>query len=135
MSRPGPETKLALKMRDAARAKYGSRYVVIKIHGNEYARNGVSDHIVCLDGVYVAIEIKSPEATTHKRKTLEASIAHALEQGPTAKQRAFVLSVLKSGGCAGFAATVEQYMEILTHAAQRAEDGATEIEKCGGHNV
>lgn len=134
MSRQGPEAKLVEKMRKAAREEYGERYKDIKHHGSEFSATGVSDLIACLDGVFVAAEVKSPESSTHKRKTLADSIAHALEHGPTLKQRLFVASVLKAGGCAGFAATVEQYMEILTHAEERAAEFGIWVH-CGGHNV
>lgn len=138
MSRPGPETKLLAKMAAAAKKKYGERLVIVKNHGSEYARSGVSDVTGVLDGVGFAIEVKSPDSSQHKRKTLEASIAHALEHGPTPKQRVFVLSVLKAGGCAGFAATIEQFMEILEHAAFMAGYNKRERDlgaRCGGHNV
>src|SRR6478735_9548882 len=116
MARQSAETALVLKMRKAGRAKYGDRLVDIKYHGDAMSEAGVSDILCCLDGVFVAVEAKSPESSTHKRKTLEASIEHALEKGPTVKQRLFVARVLRAGGCAGFAATVEQFMDILAHA-------------------
>ena len=131
MARQSPETALVLKMRKAGRAKYGDRLVDIKYHGDAMSEAGVSDTLHCLDGVFVAVEVKSPESSTHKRKTLEASIEHALEKGPTVKQRLFVARVLAAGGCAGFAATVDQYMEILDHAA----DMADARHPCAGHNV
>lgn len=128
--KPGPETKLVAKMRKAGAAKYGERLVTIKYHGDAMAEAGVSDLLQCLDGVFVACEVKSPESSTHKRKTVEASVAHALEHGPTVKQRLFVARVLAAGGCAGFAATVEQYMEMLDHADRWVREGDT----CPGHN-
>jgi len=135
MARQSAETALVLKMRKAGRAKYGDRLVDIKYHGDAMSEAGVSDILCCLDGVFVACEAKSPESSTHKRKTLEASIEHALEKGPTVKQRLFVARVLKSGGCAGFAATVEQFMEILDHAATRTPRAIADYEACEGHNV
>jgi hypothetical protein len=132
MARQSPETALVLKMRKAGRAKYGDRLVDIKYHGDAMSEAGVSDILCCLDGVFVAVEAKSPESSTHKRKTIEASIAHALEKGPTVKQRLFVARVLAAGGCAGFAATVEQFMEVLAHAEYRVYP---EAGMCEGHNV
>lgn len=135
--KPGPETKLVKKMRDAGKVEYGDRLVTIKYHGDMMGEDGVSDLLQCLDGVFIACEVKSPESSTHKRKTIEASIEHALEKGPTVKQRLFVARVLKAGGCAGFAATVEQYMEMLAHAAYMATWDAMHADEheCGGHNV
>src|SRR6478609_4116701 len=111
----GPETKLVKKMRDTGTKMYGGRLVLTKYHGSEYGEAGVSDLLGTLDGVFVAIEVKSPEASSHKRATLEASIEHALTKGPTLKQRLYVNRVLAAGACAGFAASVEQFMAVLAH--------------------
>lgn len=132
MAREGPETKLVRKMRKAAVDKYGERLVAINQHGDQFTEPGVSDVLASLDGLFVAIEVKSPESSTHKRKTVEASIEHALTHGPTVKQRLFVDRVLASGGCGGFAATVEQFMEILEHAEDMAD--GTAPRPCWGHN-
>lgn len=134
MGKPGPETKLVKKMRDAGKAEYGPRLVTVKYHGSQFGEAGVSDLLCVLDGVFVAVEVKSPEASEHKRATVEASIEHALREGPTVKQRAFVARVLAAGGCAGFAATVEQFIEILEHAEER-ETGSLTVPGCQGHNV
>lgn len=115
MSKPGPETKLVKKMRDAGAAKYGDRLVSIKYHGSAYSESGVSDLLNSLDGVFVAVEAKAPES-------YGGSIERALSKGPTIKQRAFVARVIASGGIAGFAATVEQYMEHLRAAEVQAKE-------------
>lgn len=110
MGKPGPETKLVAKMRAAGKAAYGSRLVQIKYHGNEYAQGGVSDLLDCLDGVFVACEVKAPES-------YGGSAERALADGPTVRQREFVRKVREAGGVAGFAATVEQYLDLLAEAA------------------
>lgn len=117
MSRPGPETRLVKKMREAGKKKYGKRLVTIKYHGDEYGEAGVADLLNTIDGLFVAVEVKSPESSEHKRATLEASIKHALEKGPTLKQRAFGQRVIEAGGVWAVCATVEQYMEVLWNAA------------------
>lgn len=132
--KPGPETKLVKKMRDAGTKMYGDRLSVTKYHGSAFGEAGASDLLCCLDGVFIACEVKSPEASAHKRATVEASIAHALEFGPTVKQRLYVARTLRAGGCAGFAATVEQFMEVLRHAEYRGLPN-TPPTPCGGHNV
>lgn len=129
----GPETALTLKMRKAAADKYGARFRPVKYVGCLGAETGVSDLLVCMDGLFVACEVKSPLASSHKRKTVQASIEHALRVGPTVKQRLYVADILASGGCAGFAATVGQFMEMLEHAADMA---AGDVPRpCPGHNL
>lgn len=110
MGKPGPETRLVAKMRAAGKAAYGSRLVQIKYHGNEFGEAGVSDLLDCLDGVFVAAEVKAPES-------YGGSVERALAEGPTRKQRAFIARIRKSGGVAGVVATVEQYMALLAEAA------------------
>lgn len=128
MGRPGPETRLVEKMRKAALAKYGDRLEQINYHGSAYSQGGVSDLLCCLDGVFVACEVKAPESYPVKGKP---SIEKALAEGPSVRQRAFVARVIAAGGTAGFAASVEQYMEILACAAgvPCGED------RCLGHNT
>lgn len=133
MGRVSPETKLVKKMRDAGDAKYGERLVLTKYHGSEYGEAGVSDLFGTLDGVFVTVEAKSPESSTHKRATLAASIEHALTKGPTLKQRLYVGRVLAAGGCSGFAATVPQFMAILEHTEAMAD--GTSPRPCRGHNL
>lgn len=124
MSKPGPETRLIKKMRDAGTAEYGDRLVTVKYNGL-YGEVGVSDLLCVLDGVFIACEVKAPESYSN-------SVERALEKGPTVKQRLFVGRVLKAGGCAGFAATVEQFMETLHHAEQMRRDASY---SCDGHYV
>lgn len=109
MAKEGPETKLVRKMRDAATAKYGSRIIMVKHHGSEYAKSGVSDLLCCLDGVFVACEVKAPESYGN-------NVDRALAEGPTVLQRSFVDKVQKAGGVGGFAASVEGFLSLLNNA-------------------
>jgi hypothetical protein len=134
MGKSGPETKLVAKMRKAGTDKYGKRLVLEKYHGNAYSKSGVSDLFGCLDGVFIAIEVKAPESYGN-------SAERALAEGPTVLQRKFVADVLKAGGTAGFAATKEQFMEILQCAANRRfRDDPLLFDRCSldgcvGHNI
>lgn len=109
----GPETKLVKKMRDAGREKYGERLVVVKYHGSQYGEAGVSDLLCCLDGVFLAIEVKAPE-------NYGGSTERALEKGPTVKQVAFITRVANAGGIGAVAASVEGFMELLAEAEHMA---------------
>jgi hypothetical protein len=110
VSKEGPETRLVKKMRAEARRVYGARQVLWKNHGSEFSESGLSDVTGTIDGVFVAIEVKAPES-------YGGSVERALEKGPTVKQRIFVDKVRKAGGIGGFAATVEQFMDLLADAA------------------
>lgn len=110
MSKSGPEAALIKKMRDAGQAEYGDRLVTVKYHGSQYGEAGVSDLLCVLDGVFIACEVKAPESYSVKG---QPSVEKALSEGPTIKQRAFVARVVKAGGVGGFAASVEQFMEML----------------------
>lgn len=126
MSRSGPEAKLIAKMKAAGQAEYGGRLVIVKYHGSAYSQSGVSDLLCVLDGIFIACEVKAPESYS-------GSVEKALTKGPTVLQRQFIKDVLDAGGVAGFAATVEQFMEILVCAEQTAFSLAPG--QCLGHNL
>lgn len=127
----GPETLLVRAMRAEGKRVYQHRLVTIKYHGDMMGEAGVSDLLCVLDGVFVACEVKSPKSSKHRRKTIEASIQHALDNGPTLKQRVFVARVLAASGCGGFAASVEQFMDQLAC----AEKVSTGLHVCVGHHL
>lgn len=118
MAKPGPETRLATKMDKAAAEKYGPRLKSVNQHGGRFSATGVSDRLLCLDGVFVAIEIKAPESYPVKG---QPNVEKALAKGPTVKQREFIRKVNEAGGVGGFAATIEQYMALLDEAARKAK--------------
>lgn len=111
----GPETKLVEKMRKAAIKEYGSDIEIVKYHGSQYTRAGVHDLLVCLHGVFIAVEVKAPES-------YGGSVEKALAVGPTMKQVSFGERIVAAGGVAACAATVEQFMEILWNAHCYAEE-------------
>lgn len=114
MARQGPETKLLNKMRAGGTAEYGERLVLIKQHGSAFSQAGVSDLLGCLDGVFVAAEVKAPDNYGH-------SVDRAVEKGPTVKQVAFLEKVAKAGGVAGVVASVDGFMSLLAEAERRAK--------------
>lgn len=101
----GPETRLVNKMRAAAKEKYGERLVIVKHHGSEFAQAGVSDLLCCLDGTFIAVEVKAPENYGSEER--------AITQGPTVKQWAFLARVEKAGGTAVVCASVESFLAVL----------------------
>jgi hypothetical protein len=103
------ETRLTDKMRKAGTKQYGTRLVIVKYHGNEYSRSGVSDLLCCLDGRFIACEVKAPES-------YGGSIERALDAGPTVLQIAFIGHVMEAGGTAAVVATVEQFLDVLAAA-------------------
>lgn len=111
MGKPGPETKLIKKMREAAAEIYGGRLVTTKYHGSQFGEAGVSDLLSCLDGVFVAAEVKAPESYGNDVEKAEASA--------TLKQQAYMNRVVIAGGVAGCVATVEHYLDLLAEAAER----------------
>lgn len=113
MAKPGPETRLLKKMRDAGQTEYGSRLVTIKYHGSSFSEVGVSDLLCCLDGVFIAVEVKAPQS-------YGGSVGRAVTEGPTLKQLAFLRRVENAGGMAAVCASVEQFLETLAEAEAKA---------------
>lgn len=125
MGKPGPETRLVKKMRDAGRDRYGERLVTVKYHGSQFGEAGVSDLLCVLDGVFVAVEVKAPEQYPVKGIP---SVGRAVREGPTVKQRAFMHRVDTAGGVATCCATVEQFLETLAAAEAMAHDPSRGID-------
>lgn len=118
MAKPGPETKLVKKMRDAGRDLYGQRLVTIKYHGDMMGEAGVSDLLCCLDGVFIAAEVKAPESYKVKG---QPSVEKAEATGGTVKQHLFIDRIVAAGGCGGVVASVEHFMDLLAVAAEIGE--------------
>lgn len=100
------ETRLTDHMKKDGAALYGERLVLVKYHGDQYARAGVSDLLGCLDGTFFACEVKAPES-------YGGSVERALRDGPTVLQKAFIGHVQTAGGYGWVAATREQFLEGL----------------------
>lgn len=123
----GAETRLMRKMRKAGTDKYGDRLVTVKYPSSSFGETGTSDLLGTLDSIALSIEVKAPESYKVKG---QPNIQKALAKGPTLKQRLFVNRQIKAGACAGFAASVEQFMVILACAASRSRNPEWE---CEGH--
>lgn len=109
MGRQGPESRLIDRMRKRADIWYGDRLVWVKYHGGPYTAAGVPDLLLCLDGVYVAAEVKAPD---HYGNSVEKAVA----TGATIKQRAFIDRVRKAGGVAGVVADEDGLLRLLEEA-------------------
>lgn len=87
-----PETKLVKKIKD-----YLSTYnnaMFLKIHGGPFQQPGISDLIGIIDGRFVAIEVKMPDA----------------KRGLTLLQKDFIDKVISCGGVAFCARCIEDVM-------------------------
>lgn len=118
MGREGPETKLIKKMREAGTKKYGKRLRTVKYHGSQFGESGVSDLLCCLDGVFVAAEVKAPE--NYKVKG-QPNVEKAEAEGATLKQRLYIDDIVAAGGCGGVVASVEHFMNLLAVAEEMAD--------------
>lgn len=110
--KPGPETRLIKKMRDAAKPLYGSRLVVTKYHGSEFGEAGVSDLFGVCDSIMFACEVKAIENYGNNPE-------RALSKGPTFKQRLYLQRVAEAGGVATVACSVEMFLETLRLCVER----------------
>lgn len=54
------ETRLVNKIRDAMKERYGPAWKGMKIHGSAMQETGLPDIIGCLDGRFLALEVKMP---------------------------------------------------------------------------
>lgn len=76
------EGQYAGKLRTALLKYYGANVVIFKVHGGPFQTAGVSDLLLCLNGRYVALELKRPG------------------EEPTDLQAKFIADVRRAGGYA-----------------------------------
>lgn len=95
MARQQPESKLVKKILVQLEGKLGGSWN--KIHGGSYQNSGISDILGCVEGHYVALEVKVPG----RENTL------------TNLQAKFLEEIRKAGGTAAMVTSPEQALEIV----------------------
>jgi hypothetical protein len=90
----GPESKVSTWFANQIKKQYGKRAIYIKPPQGMYtSRKGISDFILCIDGCFIAVEMKA-----------EAGM------GPTLIQQDYLDTVTEAGGlglcCAGKDVTI-----------------------------
>ena len=63
MSRTNPETRLQRQIQKVIVKRWPDA-VVYKMHGSEFMEAGIPDLLCCIEGRYIAIEVKHPD-TSH----------------------------------------------------------------------
>ncbi len=89
------EGALVSAMKKALAKELGGRW--IKIHGGPFQEKGLSDIIGCLDGLFIAIEVKMP----------------GRESKVTDMQRRFLSQVTENGGLALISSDIDATIEII----------------------
>jgi len=95
------EGALVSAMKKALAKELGGRW--IKIHGGPYQEKGLSDIIGCLDGRFIAIEVKMP----------------GKEDTVTDMQQRFIDQVLESGGVALVSSNIETTLKFFKRKRRR----------------
>lgn len=104
-----PETKLTRKIVDALKAE---GVWCFKKHGNQFGSSGVPDLICCVDGRFLAIEVKHGTRVATKL------------------QEVVIEQINKRGGVAGVARNVDEAVALVRQARARAGLGGNR----GGEN-
>lgn len=108
MSEPRNETQLVKRMMDAVKLKYPNVWM-LKTHGNGYQRFGIPDLLFCIDGQFIAIEVKH-------QKPGESEAAMLSRVSP--RQRLELDNLTKAGALAFVAWSVDHVLEkIAEHLA------------------
>lgn len=95
MARQQPESALVNKIKNKLSTSLGGSWT--KIHGGAYQRNGISDLIGCVEGKFVALEVKVPG----REGTL------------TKLQERYLEEIRKAGGIAAMVSSVDQAIDIV----------------------
>src|SRR5580693_5751518 len=76
------ETRLLQRVRRRLIARFGGRYV--KVHGSLFQEAGISDLLGCVEGLFIALEVKTPED----------------RRGASDLQKEFIADIIANGGLA-----------------------------------
>jgi len=101
----GPEERLKVRVKKAILDRWPEA-VVVKYHGSRYSEAGVSDLLVCVDGQFVALELKAPGAKPRGDSS-------------EALQKVFGMRVTNAGGVFAFVDSVEAALETIDLAIKR----------------
>jgi len=89
------ESQLVSAIKKALAKEFGGRW--IKIHGGPYQEKGVSDILGCLQGIFIAIEVKMP----------------GKEKNVTDLQQKFLDQIKENGGVCFVSTDVEETINII----------------------
>lgn len=78
--------------------------------GGPFQAAGVPDLLVCVDGLFIGIELKNPRPGETRQ---------AMAERVTPRQRAQIRAINKAGGTAGMASSVEEALELVDRALRR----------------
>lgn len=95
------EKNVVASIRKSIKNKYPQSQVN-KIHGGQYQSAGISDLLCCIEGRYVAIEVKTPKT----------------EKNLSVLQKEFIDNVVKAGGIAFMASSATMALDKLENALQ-----------------
>jgi len=93
----GPESELSKRILSGFRGIGAWAY---KVHGGPYARTGVPDILACVEGFFIALELKAPNRKPE----------------PSANQRRELSSIQSAGGVAATVNSVDQAAWIIQNA-------------------
>lgn len=69
----GPETRIQKKIQDGLKVAYPGSFF-FKSHGGVYQSSGLPDLIGTIQGVFIGIEVKTPQKKTNTTKLQEEAI-------------------------------------------------------------
>jgi len=84
MARTGPETRLVKRIKRAIEERLGSGAFVFKVHGGPFQQAGLPDLIGCVNGLFIALEVKHPDQSHPVSKIQQHIIDRITAAGGTA---------------------------------------------------
>jgi len=99
----GPEAPLQRKIKAAVKEKWPGAYVV-KYHGSDASEAGTPDLLMCVQGYFIALEVKAPqpgESLEHARGRADKLQLYRIEQ------------IKKAGGHGAVVCSVEEAIEEI----------------------
>lgn len=115
MKRYTTEGRLQSAIVKAIRKRWPTMWIFHPV-GSPYQATGVPDLLICVDGLFVGMEIKNPRPG-ESQESVTARV--------TAGQRAQIRAINRAGGTAGMVTSVEEAITLVEFALTEPRRGET----------
>lgn len=111
MAGPTNERGLVARIMKAVSAEYPQGWWM-KVHGGPYQMAGVPDVILCIDGMFIGMEVKFARPGESEASARERT---------TPGQRLQIRKINDAGGMAGVVTSPDQALDLISRAYQKRE--------------
>lgn len=111
MNQPTSESGVVASIVRTVRREYPGAWIM-KVHGGPMQTAGIPDLLMCIDGLFIAAEVKHQKPAESEQ--------HARERA-TPLQRAQIAKIIESGGMAGVVIDAAGTLDLIRWAKEKYE--------------